>query len=260
MVEDSKRAVAVSDPAIDANAILRRLARRAVGLSGADIERLVREARQSARRAGRPLGYADLDRLLSASRPSISPQKRRRIAVHEAGHVLSRILLDMGTLTVVTIDAADGGGFAEATLPDSAFDTVENCERFLQVQLAGRAAELVIYGSALSGSGGSAQSDLAKATLIAVAMETSLGFGVRHPLLYRDSDRWQSMIGADAKLAARVSARLEKAQTHARKLVRRNSGQLELIADALVAQGTIEGTELGALVEKVRTAFAAPRS
>ena len=78
-----------SEPASDADAVLRRMARRALGYSGADIERLVREARQKARREQRALTYADLDQLLSASRPTISPQKRRRIAVHEAGHVLA---------------------------------------------------------------------------------------------------------------------------------------------------------------------------
>ena len=39
-----------TDTGGDATAILRSLARRMIGFSGADIERLVREARQRARR------------------------------------------------------------------------------------------------------------------------------------------------------------------------------------------------------------------
>jgi cell division protease FtsH len=247
----------VPDPAnhtnAGADAVMRQLARRAIGLSGADIERLVREARQSARREQRQLCYADLDRLVSSSRPAFPPQKRRRIAVHEAGHVLVRILLDVGTLSVVTIDGKDGDGFTEATLPDDVIDTVERCEHYLQVQMAGRAAEQVTCGSALSGSGGSARSDLAKATQLAAAMETSLGFGGRHPLVYHDPDHWQSMIRQDARLARRVSARLERAEKFARKLVRHNRERLDMIADELVARGTLEGAELTALVERVRT-------
>src|SRR5690606_21848696 len=153
------RSPSVLDSAPNADAVLRRMARRALGYSGADIERLVREARQKARREQRALTYADLDHLLSASRPVISPEKRRRIAVHEAGHVLARILLDLGELTTVTIDTASGG-FTEYSSPDDLIDTAERCELYLLATMAGRAAEQVIYGSTLSGSGGFAHSDL----------------------------------------------------------------------------------------------------
>lgn len=235
----------------DADAVLRRLARRALGYSGADIERLVREARQKARREQRSLTYADLDQMLSASRPVITPQKRRRIAVHEAGHMLARILLDLGELTTVTIDTATGG-FTEATSPDDVVDTAEQCDHYLEMTMAGRAAEQVVYGSTLSGSGGFAHSDLAKATQLATAMEVSLGFGKRLPLLYRDPDHGQAMIRQDRDLARRVHRRLDRAEASARKLIRRRRVQLEMIADALEAHGTLEGGELAALAEKVR--------
>jgi cell division protease FtsH len=231
--------------------VLRRLARRALGYSGADIERLVREARQKARREQRALTYADLDQLLLASRPTISPEKRRRIAVHEAGHVLARILLGLGELTAVTIDTASGG-FTESTSPDDLVDTAEQCEHYLLVTMAGRAAEQVVYGSTLSGSGGFAHSDLAKATQLATAMEVSLGFGKRLPLLYRDPDHWQAMIRQDRELALHVHRRLDRAEAAARKLVRCHRSQLEMIADELEARGTLEGPELAALVKRVR--------
>lgn len=239
------------EPASDADAVLRRLVRRALGYSGADIERLVREARQKARREQRALTYADLDHLLSASRPTISPEKRRRIAVHEAGHVLARIVLDLGELTAVTIDTASGG-FTESTSPEDLVDTAEQCELYLLVTMAGRAAEQVVYGSTLSGSGGFAHSDLAKATQLATAMEVSLGFGKRLPLLYRDPDHWQAMIRQDRELARHVHRRLDRAEAAARKLVRRHRSQLEMIADELEARGTLEGRELVDLVERVR--------
>ncbi|MGB3387426.1 MAG: ATP-dependent Zn protease [Pseudaminobacter sp.] len=252
-VEEGTRPAPGSAP--DADAVLRRLARRALGFSGADIERLVREARQTARREQRALTYDDLDALLSASRPAISPQKRRRIAVHEAGHMLARILLDLGELTTVTIDTATGG-FTEATSPDDVVDTAEQCHRYLMMTMAGRAAEQVVYGSALSGSGGFAHSDLAKATQLATAMEVSLGFGKRLPLLYRDPDHGQTMIRQDRDLARCVHRRLERAEASARKLIRRHRVQLDMIADALEAHGTLEGGELAALAQKVRAGSA----
>lgn len=154
-----------------ADAVLRRLACRALGLTGADIERLVREARQRARREQRRLTYADLDHLLSASRPTISPHHRRRMAVHEAGHALARIVLGVGELKVITIDSVEGG-YTEvfsSSLEHDLIDTAESCQRHLVVTMAGRAAEQVAFGSAHAGSGGSMHSDLARATELATA-------------------------------------------------------------------------------------------
>lgn len=232
---------------------LRALARRAIGLSGADIERLVREARQHARRQQRPLAYADLEALLAGSRPVMSDAKRRRVAVHEAGHVLLRILLGVGSLSLVTIDGVGGEIFTEAIVNEDDLETLERCEAYLQVQMAGRAAERVVYGSTLAGSGGSARSDLAKATQLATAMEASLGFGHRYPLLYRDPDQWQRLLRDDAGLARRVHARLAAAERNARRLIRSNRVRLEMIVAELSARGTLEGEQLKSLVQSVRS-------
>lgn len=240
----------------DTDAVLRQLARRAIGYTGADIERLVREARQKARREQRSLTFADLDGLLSASRPTISPAKRRGMAVHEAGHVLGRILLGVGDLTAVTIDTATGG-FTEATGEDNTFDTEERCQRYLVVTMAGRAAEQLVYRSTDAGSGGALNSDLAKATQLAVAMEAALGFGRRLPLIYRDPGDWQDLIRHDEALARRAHRRLRQAEASARRLVRRHRAQLNMVADELEARGTIEGPDLVALVARVRTGITA---
>ncbi|MGD9811199.1 MAG: hypothetical protein AB7U35_07675 [Sphingobium sp.] len=233
------------------DAAFRALARQAIGLSGADIERLVREARQRARRQQRPLAYADLEALLAGSRPAMSDAKRRRVAVHEAGHVLLRILLGVGSLSLVTIDGVGGEIFTEAIVNEDDMETLERCEAYLQVQMAGRAAEQVVYGSTLAGSGGSSRSDLAKTTQIATAMEASLGFGRRYPLLYRDPDQWQRLLRDDARLARRVHARIAAAERDARRHIRRNRERLELVVEELVARGTIEGDQLLELVRRV---------
>lgn len=232
-------------------AALRALARQAIGLSGADIERLVREARQRARRQQRRLAYADLEALLAGSRPVMSDEKRRRVAVHEAGHVLLRILLGVGSLSLVTIDGVGGEIFTEAIVNEDDMETLERCEAYLQVQMAGRAAEQVVYGSTLAGSGGSSRSDLAKATQIATVMEASLGFGHRYPLLYRDPDQWQLLLSDDARLARRVHARIAAAERKARRLIRRNRERLDMIVDELITRGTLEGERLHELVRRV---------
>jgi cell division protease FtsH len=228
--------------------VLRRLARRAAGLSGADIERLVREARQAARRARRPLAYADLETLLAGTRPPKPPAMRRRIAVHEAGHVLARLLHRVGTITLVTIEGLDGQGFVESIMDDDAVDTQERCLAMLGVYLAGRAAEQVVFGTMLSGSGGSERSDLARATALAYAMEASLGFGTEMPLLYRDIADQHAALRFDPGLARRVNARLETAEADVGRLIRRNRRRLDTIAETLLRHGTLEGEALAVLV------------
>jgi ATP-dependent Zn protease len=186
----------------------------------------------------------------------MSAATHRRVAVHEAGHMLARILLDLGTITVVTIDAPNGG-FTEALLPDDHVETEQRCQDLLVVIMAGRAAEQVIYGSAIAGSGGHPHSDLARATQLATTIVTSLGFGRQMPLLYRDPEHWQAMIRQDGRLARIVHRRLEDAEASARRLVRQHRAQLDMIANALEAGGTLEGTELAALAETVRAAVPA---
>lgn len=210
----------------------------------------MREARQRARRERRALTFADLHALLAATRPTMSPDKRRRVAVHEAGHLLMRVLLHVGDVTLVTIEAVGGEAFTESIGTEGMIETSQACEDYLAVIMGGRAAEQVVYGSALAGSGGSSQSDLAQATRLSTVMETSLGFGSRHPLLYRDPDHSQTLLRQDARLARRVHARIEKAERRARRLVRKNRGQLGTVVDELLKHGTLEGEHLKRLLQK----------
>src|SRR5690606_8382300 len=88
---------------------LKALARRAQGMTGADIERWVRDARQKARRDRRPLSYADLESQLAGSKPSRSTALRMRIATHEAGHAVARMLVGFGPIAEISVDAKMGG-------------------------------------------------------------------------------------------------------------------------------------------------------
>ena len=229
-------------------AILRSLARRTVGFSGADVERLVREARQRARRDRRNVTYADFEALIAATRPPMSPEMRRRVAVHEAGHALVRILLGIGEITLITVEAAGGEAFTELLATNDIMETAEACQDYIVALMAGRAAEQVVFGSALAGSGGAIRSDLAQATRLATMAETSLGFGSRQPLVYRDPDHWQILLRQDARLAKRVQSRLAKAERSARRMVRQCRYRLDLIVDESVAKGTLEGADLARLI------------
>ena len=243
---------------IDINAVavvLRRLALQANGMTGADIARLVREARLKARREKRTLSHGDLTAILTGSRPARSLSMRRRIAIHESGHILIRLIHGLGDISLVTIDGRDGHGYVESTMDDTLVQTEEGLTRLIQVFLAGRAAEHVIYGDALAGSGGSDRSDLARATDLAYLMEASIGYGSVMPLLYRAPDDRVAELRLDPDLAARVNGRLERAYLSVGDLIRQHRAALQYISNALMRNGTLEGAELAAVLAEARTRF-----
>jgi cell division protease FtsH len=235
-----------------ADAVLRRLALKARGMSGADIERLVREARQKARRANRHLVFADiLDNLVSA-RPERSQAVRRRVAIHEAGHAVARLVLNLGRITSISIDSPTGG-YTEGKTPAVESETEAFFEGLLVVSLAGRAAEGELLGSVTAGSGGSPSSDMGKATELALAMETELGFAETWPLLYRRAENHSSLLAYNPLLAEQVNARLENAYQRARGLIRRNEDAIRFLADALMQHDTLEGAALLTVLGEVKT-------
>lgn len=229
--------------------LLRRLAVKAIGYTGADIERLVREARGVARREGRALVLADLDRLLDASRPKATEGMRRRAAVHEAGHAVVRRVLGIGRVIRVTIaQSTDAGGYVEYE------DTVEHElmeERLsgqLAVMLAGRAAERELLGTVSAGAGGSPQSDLGRATALAIRLETASGLGGRYPLLHQTIGSDMLLSGLAPGTARRVHRRLCQAERQARRIIAGNKCAVIELAARLLEAETLEGEELRRLL------------
>jgi cell division protease FtsH len=107
--------------------------------------------------------------------------------------------------------------------------------------LAGRAAEQIAFCSVSVGSAGSDDSDLARATRLALALERSLGFGAVQPLLYRDDKDPTQVFDAHPDLAARVHARLEKALAKAMDLLTGSRDKLDRLTAVLFEQQTLDG-------------------
>jgi len=234
-----------------ANDVLRRLALKARGLTGADVERLVRDARQAARRETRPLAFADIHDILTSARPERPQPLRWRMAIHEAAHAVARLVLDLGRVTAISIDGA-AGGYTEAELPTMEAETERFFAALLVIRLAGRAAEEEFLGSVTAGAGGSPDSDLSQATQLAMAMETELGFAEPSPLLYRPAEDRSSLLAYNPLLAEQVSARLEDAYGRARDHIRRHHDAVQFLAEALMAHDTLEGLHLVAVLREVR--------
>jgi len=232
---------------------LEALAGKAKGLTGADIERVVREARQRARREQRPLAYSDLEDLIVGAKPKRSIAFRSRMAIHEAGHAIARLLLAFDPISEITIEDAKGGYVIGSTGHDEL--TEAWLTSVLIETLAGRAAEEIKLGRVSANSGGVDYSDLASATRLALDMEMVLGFGGKWPLLYRKPTEVTATLASDPEVAARVSDRLERAYAAALAIVSEQTQALDFLAEQLFERGTLEGTELDSVLAQVRKRF-----
>jgi len=232
-----------------AASLLKRLATRAMGLIGADIERIVRQARLKARREKRTIRYEDLEEGIRMDRPQVPYDLRWRFAIHEAGHAVVHHALRLGPIHGLNIDAPAGGGYSQLGFTASGSDTLGYREDMLAMLMAGRAAEQIVVGKVSAGSGGSDESDLARATKMALAMERSLGFGAIQPLLYRDDKDPTVVLDSNPDLAARIHARLEKAFARAVEIVNENRDKLDALTNALFDAQALDGEAVRRLLK-----------
>ncbi|ODR88875.1 ATP-dependent Zn protease [Sinorhizobium alkalisoli] len=223
---------AAAEPGNAADAILRRLATRAMGLTGADIERIVREARLKARRGKRTITYEDIEEGIRGNRPPVPYNLRWRWAFHEAGHAVVHHALDLGPVRGLNIDTGQGG-YNLVGFHLWATETRDWYENMLTMLMAGRAAEQLMLKRVSSGSGGSDDSDLARATRIGFDLERTLGFATEYPLLYRPHRDPGAVLDREPELAARVHARLEAALDRAATILRRRRPTFHALAKAL---------------------------
>lgn len=230
---------------------LRQLARRAVGRSGADVERIVREARRRARREGRPLGWADIDKALRAGREDMPQDMRWRVAVHEAGHALVYLTLRHGRITLMSVEAAHGG-VVHVEAEAHVLETESWVMAGITGRLAGRAAEELVFGDPVAGCGGPPESDLGVATELAVMLEASLGFGRQQPLLHRPMTDRAHLLALDQRLAARVNARLEECYEQAKAILTTGRDVHLWLAETVLRHGVLEGMELKAVLAEAR--------
>lgn len=216
---------------------LERIVPLASGLSAAAIDAAVREARSRAREVARPFAVADLEAVLH---PALAPSAERawRIAVHEAGHLV--VALRLTDAVPRRITATPHAGSVELDWPAPPATRAE-IEARLAVHLAGRAAEEVILGEPSAGAGGDDASDLARATDLALRLETQFALGASG-LLYRTDPA--AAMRSDPKLAARVAAHLEGALARAKAVLRNESSAVRRIATELIAQRVIEGEDV----------------
>ncbi|WP_413855552.1 AAA family ATPase [Albidovulum sp.] len=223
------------------------VAAQAVGMSGADVAGLVRAARAKARRARRALHVDDLTAALAEIRPPMPDALRWQVAVHEAGHAVVAAATGVARPKLLALQGDGGSTHAKRLMIGQRRSEMEAA---LALDLGGRAAEIDVFGEPSGGAGGDASSDLGGATLLAVAIEASLGLG--------DSLVWEGSpqsvldrLALDVDLRARVEIHLRRAEARALRIVAEHRPLLEEMAGALSRCGMLTGPELDALLARV---------
>ena len=247
------------DPAVDLTAI----AKRTVGFSGADLANVVNEAALlAARRGVAVIGMAHLSEaiervLVGPQRRSriISPEDRRRIAYHEAGHAVAATALPgtepVGKLSIVARGLSLGTTWF-APEGDSVTVTRTQLVNRITALLGGWAAELAATGEHSS----SAADDLDRAGVLARRMVAEFGMSDR---LGPFTARWAGVVGPDgvakrtsermmAEVDAEVQRILEQAAERVSAILDERRATLDAIASTLMEVETLEGEALDALL------------
>lgn len=251
---------------------LRRIARGTPGFSGADLENLLNEAALLAARSEKTtVEMTDLEEardkvMWGRERRSraIDDKEKDLLAYHEAGHALVQQVVE-GTepLHKVTI-IPRGVAYLGATMSLPEKDRYTQSRKKLLGELAGtmggRAAEEIVFGDITTGAAQDIThaTDLARMMVCNWGMSAELGpqkFGQNKELMFlgREVSRTQDY---SEETARRIDAEVEKllATSHdlAHKILTERREQLNIIAERLLEEETIDGRDVVEIVQHGR--------
>jgi cell division protease FtsH len=221
----------------------------AIGSSGADVERIIKDARRQARHEERPLSITDVRHAVLGSKEELSAKELERATIHEAGHIVLAVVQG-GPVDIhaVVAGARRSAGFVVSKNREPTAGTLEEYRLVLQGLLAGRAAEELELGAAGSGAGGSEDSDLAQATRIAAALVGSFGHVGPHPLIFLAERHQTNVIMNHAYLRSAAHQELAAALEEAKRILVEHRGALKEVAARLRARGRIDGHEVEQII------------
>lgn len=218
---------------------LRRWTDQLSDFSPADLERIGRAIKRSARAVGREIEEADVEKGMPA-KAAVSAEVLRRIAVHECGHALVALSADF--IDGVTIELADAvfegrvmqsGGQVRYDMRDQVLPTEDILRAQIRISLAGLAAEELEVGSKSTGAGGHFGSDLDTATAIAKLMVASWGMG-RVPRFYAARQQIDQFFRVPGKVTSEVDGILVEEWEKAKALLLgKRAALLQLTSDLL---------------------------
>lgn len=205
------------------------------GMTGADVQQMVREARRIARRGKRTVETADLLAAMEGGRKRSRKADERVTAVHEAGHAVAALKLAVSSDIAVSIVRKDGRlGSTMLNAAESAILTRLALEKRITVLLAGRAAEWVLLGRVSGNAGGSWESDLAMSTRIASDIVTTLGLGQNPAPRYLGRHSTDNPVLHTTDAGQEVDAILRTVYRRAVELIKTERLAVTRVAEALI--------------------------
>jgi cell division protease FtsH len=217
----------------------------AVGSSGADVERIIKDARRQTRQEERPLSITDVRHAILGSKEELSAEELERAAIHEAGHIVMAVVQGgPEDIHAVVARSRRSSGFVMSKNREPLAGTLDEYRLVLQCLLAGRAAEELEFSAAGSGAGGGVGSDLDQATRVAAALVGSLGHAGPHPLLYLGERHRTDLILDHVYLRTAAHQELLGALEEAKRILSERRGALKEVAARLRARGRIDGHEV----------------
>ena len=242
---------------------LEEIAKGTPGFSGADLQNLLNEGSLiAARQAKDKIGAEDLDEardkvLLGLERRNltVSPEERKIVAYHEAGHAAAAALLPKtDPLLKVTIVPRERSMGVTQQLPDAEkylYDKPYLADR-LAVLLAGRSSELLSFGTVTSG----AQSDLEQATKLARKMVSDWGMSDKIGPFSAGGEKQNVFLGEELskrkeysettalEIDREIRSLLEEAEKRVSSLLKENNDGLKQVAEALLKKEELSGAEV----------------
>lgn len=243
----------------------KRLARRTVGYSGADLENTLNEAAiLAARENKQKINMAHLEE--AATKVKLGPEKkrlqseqeRRMTAYHEAGHALVAANLP-GVDPVHRISIVSRGHTLGFTMTPPKIDRYNETESRLRnmvaVLLGGRAAEIVEFNDLTVG----ATNDIEQATRIARKMVTEFGMSKLGPIAVdAGGDRgWlMQQLGEYSQVSNETAAAVDRevksiidsSLKTAVSILQKNKNKLDNVASALIEKETLNQKEFEKLI------------
>jgi cell division protease FtsH len=246
---------------------LEAVAQMTPGFSGADLANLVNEAALLASRYGKEaVDMADFDeafeRVVAGSERrtrTITPNEKKVIAVHEAGHaLLASLTPEADKVHKVTIVPRGRALGYTMQLPthDRFLLSQHELETRLTILVGGRAAEKLVFGEASTG----AADDLAHATDLARRMVTEFGMSTVLGPVRLAADMQANFLSQQFGLDARVSPEtatlvdvetrriLEEAVDEASSVLENHRLALDSLADLLCELETVDGMQIDAIL------------
>lgn len=229
---------------------LERLAVATEGFSGADFDRVSREVRRQIRKSK---GSVSVDLVLSKLPPpmAIEGELRWNVAVHEAGHAVVGLHLDIGILHCVSIRKevrryiGQHDGLALFQMGDAGLRDRRSYLDQIAMHMGGLAAEAVVLGTIFEGAGGADGSDIHQASDLATMMEVQLGMGEGlNYVRVRTAHELDRLRRESAVIARRVEKVLLREQERAKAIVESNRSAVEAIARALCENGFLDGPDV----------------